>query len=151
MRFQASIGRPTYYKMTKAEFHTHLYAATRMARDFAREFTKTKLYDDFLFHARLNQSAFQTEEDQVFYPEDDFKWLRNLSHDETVELLWREDRVPHWINVRVAYTEKRVTHIDLLCCGRYVKDPDKLYYTWNGTAPFGVKSPMLNRWSDEKS
>jgi len=42
------------------------------------------------------------------------------------------------------FFEKPITHIELLCCGRYTRGCQDLYYYERGTQPFGIKSPMLN-------
>jgi hypothetical protein len=60
-----------------------------------------------------------------------------------VDLFCRDQRVPQWIDIAVAYRGAEHSHLSIICCGRYHCDDARLYYYDQGTQPFGIKSPTL--------
>ena len=58
-----------------------------------------------------------------------------------VSLLWRDRRVPEWIDITVIAADARATYFELSCCGRFTGRADFLYYNWTDVPPFGVKGP----------
>ena len=130
--------------MEKEAFHNQLIAATAAALDFGQQYISNSISQNLTYVAILNQSHdANREQDEIVYPEDDGKIYLNLSQTEVVKLLYRESRCPEWIDIRISGTDRETTLIELGCCGRYHFDETKMYYTWNGTQPFGVKSPFL--------
>ncbi|MBX7223856.1 MAG: hypothetical protein K1Y36_28330 [Blastocatellia bacterium] len=56
------------------------------------------------------------------FPEDSLpegKYHTYQNFDEVVDFLWRDERVPEWINVQIEETTDSFVYIDLVCCGRY--------------------------------
>ena len=63
--------------------------------------------------------------------------------DEVVELLYRKNKVPVWIDINVLKSNRKTTTFNLLCAGRYTNNKEEFYYNINGSGPFGIKSPNL--------
>ncbi len=130
--------------MRKEDFHNQLIAASFAALRFGQEYVSNHLSHDLTYVVVLNQSCDgNRKDDEIVYPEDDGKIHSGLSHVEVVDLLHREDRCPQWIDISVAGADEEVTLLKLLCCGRYHADESRLYYYWQGSQPFGIKSPVL--------
>ena len=65
------------------------------------------------------------------------------SADSVVEILWREGKVPEWINVQARKQDSASTFVKLVCCGRFTKEKKHLYHIHEGRAPFHVLGPPL--------
>jgi hypothetical protein len=75
-------------------------------------------------------------------PEDQFHgpW----STEATLNWLWRNGKVPEWIDVDVQAEGGRHTLIALRCCGRFTGQEELLYHRYlEGVPPFSIKSPYL--------
>lgn len=87
------------------------------------------------------------------FPEDsmpDGEYRGRLTGPEAIDFLWRDGRVPQWINVSIVAVENGVTLFELYCCGRYVADEKDMYYNSGNMGPFGLKSPVLPPgWKDK--
>ena len=69
---------------------------------------------------------------------------------EAIDFLWRDGRVPQWIEVSVVEVAGDITFIELCCCGRYVSEEERMYYS-PAMGPFGLKGPVLPPdWDREK-
>ena len=68
--------------------------------------------------------------------------LAPMTSTEAIDWLWRDGRVPQWIDVSVAAVDARTTYVRLTCCGRFRGRRDALYYQ-DANPPFGIKSPSL--------
>ena len=138
--------------MRKEDFHKQLVLASSAALNFGQQYVSNSLSQSFIYVVVLNQSNDgNREEDEIIYPEDDGKIYSGISQTEAVKLLYREGCCPEWIDIRVAGADRDITLISLDCCGRYHSDESKLYYTWNGTQPFGIQSPFLPPdWKEDK-
>lgn len=134
-------------RMTRNSFMDLLTKATAASVDFARRFVENELPEVIRFHVLLNQSYNgNAKSDERIYPEDDGREFPSLTLDGVADVLLRDGRCPEWIDVAVEaqgdeYTE--YTMMRLLCCGRYTDDESRMYYTQQGTGPFGIKSPNL--------
>ena len=134
--------------MDRALFERRFLHATTRARDFARRFVEEKLPDAMRFRVHLNSSCdLHAASEFRLFPEDSSasrafatKWL---DADGAIEELFRDGLVPQWIDVQVVSENGDVTVLDLLACGRFTDDEERLYYTWTDVAPFGVKGPPL--------
>jgi hypothetical protein len=130
--------------MTKAEFLILLNGASYISYKFAKNYVKDKLVPEFKFDVLLNQSSDDPSLKQYdMYPEDDGKLIESISDKEVVELLFRNGKVPVWIDVAVLNAEKNHTVLRLLCAGRYSENKEEYYYNSGGTGPFGIKGPNL--------
>jgi hypothetical protein len=38
--------------------------------------------------------------------------------------------------------DERVTYFELMCCGCFTAQSERLYYNWTDIPPFGVKCPV---------
>ncbi|MNX70350.1 hypothetical protein D3C86_1015970 [compost metagenome] len=130
--------------MTKQEFLFHLHGASLVALKFAERYVKDKLTTDFKYnviftpsHQTINPSHFD------FYPEDEGIIKLNLTDNEVVNLLYRNNKIPIWIDISVLKSSRKSTTFNLLCAGRYSDSKEEFYYRSDGSAPFGIKSPTL--------
>jgi len=130
--------------MTKSEFLFHLKGSSLIALKFAENYVKNKLTTDFKYNVILNASNDDLTLTQFdIYKEDDGVIKLNLTDNEVVELLYRKNKVPVWININVLKSSRKSTTFNLLCAGRYSDDKKEFYYNDNGSGPFGIKSPKL--------
>jgi hypothetical protein len=130
--------------MTKSEFHIYLKKSSLQAFNFAEKYVKDKLIDDFKYNLILNASN-DTDCNQKFdtYPEDNGIIKLDLSEKAVLDILYRKNKVPVWIDINVLKSSKKSTTFNLLCAGRYTNLDEELYYYERGTGPFGIKSPIL--------
>jgi hypothetical protein len=77
------------------------------------------------------------------YPEDEGIIRLNLTDNEVVELLYRKNKIPVWIDINVLKSSRKSTTFNLLCAGRYTDNKEEYYYNENGSVPFGVKGPTF--------
>lgn len=130
--------------MTKQEFLFHLQGASLVTLKFAERYVKDKLTTDFKYnviftpsHHTINPGHFD------FYPEDDGILKLDLTDDEVVKLLYRNNKIPIWIDINVLKSSRKSTTFNLLCAGRYSDNKEDWYYKDDGSAPFGIKSPTF--------
>jgi hypothetical protein len=130
--------------MTRDDFINLIDNASSLAVQFARRYVQNTLPDVYRYHILLNQSYDgHATADEVIYPEDDRREFKFDSREKVADLLVREDRCPEWIDISVEAAGTDHTVLRLLCCGRYHADIDRMYYNFQGTGPFGIKSPDL--------
>lgn len=67
----------------------------------------------------------------------------NLIDKEVVDLLYRSEKVPIWININVLKSSRNSTTFNLFCAGQFSDDKKKFYYNYNGSGLLGVKRPKL--------
>ena len=131
--------------MTKDEFLLHLKELSLVALKFAERFVKEKLTTDFKYNVILNASNEDLNLNQFdFYQEDNGIIKLNLTDIEAIDLLYRKNKVPVWININVLKSSRKSTTFNLLCAGRYTDNKEEFYYNNKiGSTPFGIKSPNL--------
>lgn len=134
--------------MEREHFERNLHTAAARAREFALTFLEETLPTSLTFRVHLNSSNDAgASAEFTRHPEDSSaertRETKRLSASEVVELLWRDGRVPQWIDVTVVSALGHVTLIELLACGRFIADVERLYYTHTDSPPFGVKGPSL--------
>ena len=130
--------------MTKEEFLFHLNGASIVALKFAERYVKDKLVTDFRYNVILSATTDDPSLTQFdLYPEDQGIIKLNLSDTEVVDLLYRKNKIPVWIDISVLKSSRKSTTFNLLCAGRYTDDKEEYYYNRNGSGPFGIKSPTL--------
>ncbi|HEV2765580.1 MAG TPA: hypothetical protein VGV38_21530 [Pyrinomonadaceae bacterium] len=138
--------------MEREIFRQRLGEASERAVAWAREHVSNPLPADCLFLLYPNQSDDRDPPrgDEETFPEEslpDGNFLGPLSAEEVVGRLWRNGKVPEWVNVAVKACDARRTYLALLCCGRFTAREDLLYFASEGHAPFHVTSPDLPpRW-----
>ncbi len=130
--------------MTREEFLFHLKGASLIALKFAENYVKDKLTTDFKYNVILNAS---TDDINLaafdIYPEDTGTIQLDLTDNDVVELLYRKEKVPVWIDINVLKSSRKTTTFNLLCAGRFTNNKEEFYYNRNGSGPFGIKSPKL--------
>lgn len=128
-------------------FAQRLHEAATAARDFARTFIEETLPDPMLFRLRLNSSYDGNPRvgDEVVYPDDSSfqraEELKACDEEAVVKSLWRDGRVPEWIDVAVIGETGTATLLQLMCCGRFTAQNDRLYHEREGRPPFHVTGP----------
>jgi hypothetical protein len=101
------------------------------------------------FRIRLNSSCdshfrFGVE---LIFPEDSSlaraEELAECDEEQAFDTLWRNGRVPEWIDVSVIGESGTTTMLQLVCCGRFAREHRLLYHEWEGIPPFHVLGPAL--------
>jgi hypothetical protein len=130
-------------------FAERLHSTSVAARDLARSFVLEALPDEMLFRVRLSQSYDKNplHPDELVYPEDSglnlTAKLARCNEGEVVDLLWRENRVPEWVDISVVAEIGFATILGLRCCGRFTGNEQLLYHTKEGRPPFHACGPAL--------
>jgi hypothetical protein len=105
-----------------------------------------KMSSDFKYNVYLN-SSHDSEAINETYPEDDNRVVDNISDLEVVNLLFRDEKVPVWIDVMIEEFNQDFTVFKLVCSGRYSQNKDDLYYNERGSGSFGIKITDFNNLS----
>lgn len=143
--------------MHKELFAGRFWQAATRARDFARTLVLEDLPDEMRFRVELNSSydGHPLHEDEVVFPEEggpqqSVRLLR-CTGEQVIELLWREGRVPEWINLSVSMKLESLTVIEVLACGRFTANDGLLYHEGEGYPPFHVTGPALPASVDDRA
>lgn len=133
--------------MDKEIFRDHFMRATRISYELAKEMVSNHLPESFRYSVHLNSSfdGNPLEPGEQVFPDDlaqHGKCVGPLLEEQVIELLWRDGLVPEWIDISVQRTDGKETYFELLCCGRFTKQAEHLYYS-KTVCPFGCKSPNL--------
>lgn len=134
--------------MDREQFTARLREAATAARDFARSMIEEDLPDALRFRVRLNSSYdAHAGIDVAVYPEDSSEArasaLRDCDDEVVVNTLWRDGRIPEWIDASVAGLTPSATLVELLCCGRFTDKDEHLYHQHEGRPPFHVVGPAF--------
>lgn len=130
--------------MTKEEFLFRLKNASLVSLKFAERYVKDKLTTDFKYNVIFTPS--DDNEDLLkfdIYAEDEGLVKMNLTDSEVIDLLYRKNKIPVWIDINVLKSSRKSTTFNLLCAGRYSDREEDYYYNDNGSTPFGIKSPTF--------
>jgi hypothetical protein len=132
----------------RGAFEVRLREAARRAVEFARQHVREALTDEVAFRVYPNQSCDENPRvgDEAVFPDDslpDGEYHGPWSAERVADFLWRDGRVPEWIDIAVRDTDGRHTVVSLRCCGRFTAQDDLLYHSGTGLPPFSVKSPYL--------
>jgi hypothetical protein len=116
---------------------------------FARSMVCEDLPERLVFWVRLNQShdGHPPQPGEMRFPDDRTPQRAAALHRSdaatVVAELWRDGRVPEWVDVAVVDETGTETVVELVCCGRFTSDAGRLYHTREGAPPFHVVSPAL--------
>ncbi len=138
--------------MNRTTFEERLEEAARHAVGFARQYVRDVLPDEVVFRVYPNQSYDGNPRvgDEAVFPGDslpDWHYHGPWSARQVADFLWRDGRVPEWIDIAVQDADGCHTVVSLRCCGRFTAQDDLLYHRGGGLPPFSVKSPVLPpRW-----
>ena len=130
--------------MTKEEFLILINGSSFDSFKFAEQHLKDNLIPEFRYDVFLNVSNDDRSLTQFdIYVEDNERIETGLTDKEVRHLLYRNEKVPVWIDISVHKSDIKITTFKLLCAGRYSDDKEEYYYQSRGTGPFGIKSPNL--------
>lgn len=130
--------------MTKQEFLSRLQGATLVSLKFAERYVKDKLTSDFKYNVIFTPLNIYGNADQFdFYPEDEGIIKLNLTDNDVVDLLYRKNKIPVWIDISVLKSSRKSTIFNLLCAGRYSENKEEYYYLDDVFPPFGIKGPTF--------
>jgi hypothetical protein len=133
--------------MDRELFLDHLLRASERTREFAAQFVLDSLPNAYAFWVLLNCSYDRNPlvGDEIVFPDDVQKHGKRvgpLTADAVASLLWRDHKVPEWIDLLVWEADQDVTYFELICCGRFTAESQRLYYRWTDIPPFGVRGPV---------
>lgn len=131
--------------MKKNNFFYLLLGASFAAFKSAEKLITDNLKPEFRYNVHLNMSNDDYSDNSIFnlYEEDNERFFTELTANEVVELLCRNDKIPVWIDISVFATNTNSTILQLICAGRYSSNESEFYYQENGSGVFGIKSPEL--------
>ena len=134
--------------MEKVLFQSHLIKASTNAIDWARQHVTNTLPSAYRYLLYPNQSYDRNplQGDEEVFPGDSLpagKFLGPLNVEQTVDYLWRNLKVPEWINVTVKASDTDYSYLELKCCGRFTAQIEMLYHEAEGFQPFHVLSPSV--------
>lgn len=110
--------------MTKEDFKISLEKALDGLINFTQEMVINKLPHDCKFIIKTNCSydGNELENDEEIYPDDkidESSSINPATKSTVIDYLWRNGKVPQWINVQVNSCDLNFSYITLKCCGRY--------------------------------
>lgn len=110
--------------MKKEDFKINLKRALNGLIDFTQEMVINQLPYDYKFIIKTNCSydGNKLEDDEEIYPDDkidESSSINPATEATVIEYLWRNNKVPEWINVQVYSCDDSFTYILLECCGRF--------------------------------
>lgn len=130
--------------MTEEAFRDLFRKAQQIAFVVAKDHVLDDLNEKFKFDIRMYQSHELSKEEKFdYYPEGEDMHFNNLSEEKIMKLLFRNGKVPVWIDINVKRVQNNYTIMNLYCSERFSDDPKEYYYEKGGTGPFGIKSPLL--------
>ena len=134
-------------RIDQAVFAKRFRKAVEADIAFAATMVRQPLPDSwqFLIEPNASYDGNPLVEDEVLCPLDslpDGDLLGPLTFERALDWLWRDGKVPEWVDVSVCAANPEYTYIRLTCCGRFSGLERRLYYK-DGLPPFGTKSPML--------
>jgi hypothetical protein len=133
----------------RCTFEARLRTAAQRAVEFARQYVRQPLPDDVAFFVYPNQSYDGNPRvgDEVVFPDESLpegQYHGPWSAEEVLTFLWRQGKVPEWIDAAVQAEDGPQSLIGLRCCGRFTAQEGLLYHRHpDGVPPFSVKSPVL--------
>jgi hypothetical protein len=133
----------------RGTFETRLRAAAEQAVQFARRYVRQALPDEVAFLVYPNQSYDGNPRvgEEVVFPDQSLPQGRHhgpWTAEEVVAFLWRDGKVPEWIDTAVQAEDGNRSLIGLRCCGRFTAQEELLYHRLpDGVPPFSIKSPVL--------
>jgi hypothetical protein len=132
--------------MDRDVFAARFMGSAQRARDFARGFVVEVLPEAVRFRVLFNQSNDDIEPlraGEIVFPQDSGRTLSACTAENAVDQLWRNGRIPEWIDLSVVDVKRASTVVEALCCGRFTDDEALLYHRAEGAPPFHVTSPAL--------
>lgn len=132
--------------ITKEVFLNNLKSSAERSIQFCRKYVITRLPDRYklivLMDAGRNENL---KEGEIVYPEttDEHSEINPSDPELVADFLFRDGRIPEWIDVYVAYSDDDFSYVALWCCPRFTTRLDLLYHYRTGFPPFLVRTPPL--------
>lgn len=129
--------------MEKEEFLFLILGASYAAYKFDNEQRRKNLIANFKYNVHLFCNY---DTDLTTYPEDEGVVHYGISDLEVMNLLWRDNKLPVWIDIYVIDSNEDFTTFELICAGRFSDKKTDYYYHQRGSGPFGIKRiPIENQ------
>ena len=138
--------------MDESTFRERLLRAEQETVQFSRNYVVDELPDTYVFIVFPNKHGEEKKlvGDAEVFPEDSLprgQFLGPLDADDVVKYLWRNGKVPEWINVNVRAVEDGATVIQLICCGHFTSLPANFYNEmvdpdFENHTPFSIHGPF---------
>jgi hypothetical protein len=134
--------------MERAKFQRRLEEATERVVTFSRKFVINALPSECRYLVYPNQSydGHPRVGDEQTFPEEELpegEYLGPFDASQVIEYLWRDGKVPEWVNVTVCAQDDEYTYLEVLCCGRFTANDGYLYHEEEGCPPFHVLGPAV--------
>ncbi len=134
--------------MKKEDFEQNLKQASEAAIEAAKLYVVNVLpkINAYKVHPNRSFDGNPLKHDETLFPNDTRpgrQAIQFLNERDLVEFLWRDGKIPEWIDINVESEDGEKTYLTLVCCGRFTERDDLLYHKETGRPPFSVKSPCL--------
>jgi hypothetical protein len=127
--------------LSKTSFQNLLRLATMMTLEYAREHISSEIPANVRYKLYPNESydGGSLRGDVTLYPDDTLPeggFHGPLTIADAISFLWRNGKIPQWIDLTVDSVLADLTIIKLRCCGRFTATAEYLYYSDEGLGPF---------------
>jgi len=136
--------------LKKDTFIKHLEAVPARVVPFTRKYVVNPLPDKVQYLLYPNRSGGRAvlHQDEAIFPEESLAKGKATKPDpitasQVIEKLWRNGKVPEWINVTVESYDDEYTYLRLDCCGRFTANESLIYHVEEGIPPFHCLGPAL--------
>jgi hypothetical protein len=145
-------------QMKQSHYKTHLLEATDALLRFMRRLIINPLPDECRYLVSLAEpyyyelvaaqsshlgKPFQHHVEGFPNTATERGYVRTLTADDVIHILWLDGAIPEWINLEVHSADATYTFIKLECCDRMTIDDERLYHRDEGYPPFHVLSGFL--------
>lgn len=134
--------------MDRDQLADRLRLATTRTVEFSRRFVWNELPDECRYLVSRGRAGanLTLKAGETVYPADvpgQFNHIAVLDLGGVVALLWREGKIPEWINLTVTSADESCTYIELMYCSRFTDQDHRLYYQTSDTSPIVVCGPSI--------
>jgi hypothetical protein len=133
--------------MDQATFAQRALASCERAVAFARQFVIQALPSQYALLVFPNSSCdFNLVDGEFVFPDESLPedtYLGPMDVPGFVQHFWRNGNVPEWIDINVGGMTDDTTLLEVLVCGRFTANDDRLYHRESGSPPFHVVGPCL--------
>jgi len=115
--------------MTKENFRSRFLIAIDKSFNYAKKFVFDELPSKFKFN--------------LYHREKIEKYLR-LNVDEVIEKLYRDGKIPRWININVAKIDGEYTIFACAYSATFTNDDNMLQFSDEPWSPFQIGGPLMS-------
>lgn len=123
-----------------SNFKSAVSSAVEFAKTRVTNFLPEKI--KYIVYMNASNDIEPLEHGEVKFSDDPNKKIY-FKDSEIIEYLWRDGKVPEWINVSVCGVSDQYTEVRLVCCGRFSNNKEQIYHAHEGKAPFHVLGPDI--------